>query len=72
MPGMRGAGVHAGISVHMAGASTFWGLFTSPEAPGDQPWKAHMEATENSLDFVLRNMQRRGSSNHAIFSLAFT
>ena len=62
----------AGISVSMAGASTFWGLFSSPDAPGDHPWKGYTDQTENSLDFMLRNIQRRGSSNHTVFSLAFT
>ena len=64
--------VHAGISVHMARASTFWGLFSSPDAPADHPWKGYSEQTESSLDFTLRNVQRRGSSNHTVFSLAFT
>lgn len=64
--------LYAGISVSMAGASTFWGLFSSSDAPGDHSWKGYANQTENSLDFMLHNMQRRGSSNHTVFSLAFT
>ena len=70
--GMTEGWPHAGVSVHMAGASTFWGLFSSPDAPGDHPWKAYTDQTENSVDFMLRNIQRRGSSNHTVFSLGFT
>lgn len=56
----------------MAGASTFWGLFSCPDAGGDHPWSTYTESTENSLDFSLRNVQRLGSPNHAVFSLTFT
>jgi len=55
----------------MAGASAFWGLFSSPDSVGDHPWNAYTDETENSRDFMLHNVQRRGSSNHSVFSLAF-
>lgn len=56
----------------MAGASTFWGLFTALDIADKMPWSACRELTDNSREFTLRNLQRRGRPSLDVFTLTFT
>ena len=56
----------------MAGASTFWDQFTAADIVGKTPWAACRELTDNSREFTLHNVRRRGSPGPDAFTLTFT
>lgn len=56
----------------MAGASSFWALFSCGEVAGEHPWAAFAEPIEAARPFTVRKAQRRGSSIHTSFLLRFT
>lgn len=55
----------------MAGASSFWALFSCGEMTGDTPWAAFQEPVEAARPFTVHKAQRRGSSIHTSFLLTF-